>query len=292
MQSAQFQLHARIEERHWWFVARREILKRVIRGVLPPSRETTIVDVGCGTGANLATLAEQYRCVGIDTSADAIRLARGRFPAVEFIEGTAPRDLGTIVDRARLILLCDVLEHVPDDFALFSELLAATTAGTYFLITVPAELALWSQHDRAFGHYRRYDAVRLAEIWQGLPVRSIFASPFNARLYPLVKAIRAWHRWTGKVTGEAGTDFRLPRPTVNRSLYRVFAGEANRLARLAQGQSAVPYRRGVSLMALLQRRRGRSSLARSRWTSRPTSTIRQRRSPERAEAGRVPRRFP
>ena len=234
MQSAQFQLHARIEERHWWFVARREILRRVIHTVLPPSPETTIIDVGCGTGANLATLAGEYQCVGIDTSADAIRLARERFPGVEFIEGRAPRDLGRVVDRARLILLCDVLEHVPDDFALFSELLAATTPGTYLLITVPAELALWSEHDRAFGHYRRYDAARLAEIWQGLAVRPIFTSPFNARLYPLVKALRGWHRWRGKAAGEAGTDFRLPGPLVNRVLKRMFAGEADRLARLAK----------------------------------------------------------
>jgi SAM-dependent methyltransferase len=257
MQFAQFHLHAQIEERHWWFIARRRILTEVVQGVLPPSpRASTIVDVGCGTGANLAGLADRYDCVGIDTSAEAIRLARSRFPAVKFIHGMAPRDLGEIMDRAAVVMLCDVLEHVPDDFELFSELLAAARPGAYFLLTVPADRSLWSEHDRAFGHYRRYSAPRLAEIWQGLPVEPIFVSHFNARLYPLVKAVRTWNRLRRRAAGEAGTDFRMPSRAVNRALARCFAGEWHRLARLARGESVSPYRRGVSLMALVRREAG------------------------------------
>ncbi len=256
MKSAQFQLHAQIEEQHWWFVARRQILAEVIHAVLPPSKSTTIVDVGCGTGANLATLASDYECVGIDTSADAIRLAQARFPSVEFIRGMAPRDLGSVVDRTRLVLLTDVLEHVPDDFALFSELLAAVQPGTYFLVTVPAEQALWSEHDESFGHYRRYDPSRLEAVWQGLPVRPVFVTYYNSRLYPLVKAVRQWNRLRGKSGGEAGTDFRLPTPAVNHALARIFAGERDRLVGMARGQCRAPYPRGVSLMALLSRAAG------------------------------------
>src|SRR4051794_18145833 len=126
MQSAQFELHAEIEQRHWWFVARRQILNSVVNAVLPPDADTTIVDVGCGTGANLAGLADQYECIGIDSSSDAIRLAADRFPQVRFIHGLAPRDLGPIMDRARMVLVTDVLEHVPDDFQMFSELLAVS----------------------------------------------------------------------------------------------------------------------------------------------------------------------
>ena len=73
MRSEQFELHADIEERHWWFVARRKILGSLIESVLTPSRATTIIDVGCGTGANLAGLAGRYDCVGIDSSSQAVR---------------------------------------------------------------------------------------------------------------------------------------------------------------------------------------------------------------------------
>jgi SAM-dependent methyltransferase len=256
MQSEQFQLHAEIEHRHWWFVARRQILTSLIESVLPPSPQTTIVDVGCGTGANLAGLADRYHCVGIDASSHAIRLARHRFRQVRFVHGLAPRDLGSDMDRARLVLLTDVLEHVPDDFALFSELLAAAQPGTYFLLTVPADLSLWSEHDRSFGHYRRYDMQRFEQIWQGLAVKPLFASHYNSRLYPAVKLVRRWNRFRGRAAGAAGTDFVLPNRIVNSLLANCFAGERHRLVRLVKGERSAPFRSGVSLIALLQREAG------------------------------------
>lgn len=256
MQSAQFQLHARIEERHWWFVARRQIVRRLVREVLPPSRATTIVDVGCGTGANLASLAGDYNCVGIDTSGEAVRLAAERFPQVRFLHGYAPQDLGEVVDEAKLVMMMDVLEHVPDDFALLSSMLAATQPGTYFLLTVPADMALWSQHDVSFGHYRRYTVERLRQAWAGLPVTPLVVSPYNARLYGMVKLIRALNQRRGEAAGIAGTDFRQPAGPLNALLTRTFAGESQRLVNLLHGRRQAPYRRGVSLLALLYREHG------------------------------------
>jgi SAM-dependent methyltransferase len=256
MQWAQFQLHADIEQRHWWFVARRQIVRALIHEVLPPSPDATIIDVGCGTGANLAALADEYRCVGIDTSAEAIELASGRFPGLRFIHGSAPADLDDELDRARLVLLMDVLEHVPDDFALLSNLLAAASPGTYFLLAVPADLSLWSEHDVSFGHYRRYDLRRFEQIWQGLPVATLMSSYYNARLYPLVKAVRSWNRRRCQACGAAGTDFRMPIRPINQMLTRVFAGEARRLTGLLQRRVRRGYHSGVSLIALLRREGG------------------------------------
>ena len=84
---------------------RRRILCRLVAEVLPPSPQAVIVDVGCGTGGNIAALADRYPCVGIDTSAEAIELARQRFPKVRFIAGRAPSDLGELAGQARLFLL-------------------------------------------------------------------------------------------------------------------------------------------------------------------------------------------
>lgn len=255
MQSAQFQLHAEIEERHWWFVARRKIVRKLVEAVLPPKANRTVIDVGCGTGANIAALADGYRTIGIDTSAEAIELAKRRFPQVEFHCGFAPDDLGDKFAEADLVMLNDVMEHVPDDFQLLSSLLAAAKAGTYFLITVPADMALWSPHDVAFGHYRRYDLVRLQETWVGLPVATLLASPFNSRLYPLVRFLRRRNRNRGESSGAAGTDFQVPNCVANFVLRRVFAGEARTLTRSLQTNSK-PYGQGVSLIALLRRELG------------------------------------
>jgi len=256
MQTEQFQLHADIEQRHWWFVARRQIMRRLVEEVLPPSPETVVVDIGCGTGGNIAALADRYDCVGMDTSADAVELAAQRFNNVRFVSGESASDLGAVAMRAKLFLLMDVLEHVADDFAVFSGLLAASAPGTCCLLTVPADDSLWSEHDESFGHYRRYDRARLERLWADLPVKTLLVSYFNSRLLPLIRLIRSWNRRRGKVSGSAGTDFWLPTAPVNCLLKSVFAGEARRLVAALHCRRPGGYKSGASLVAIVRREPG------------------------------------
>ena len=149
----------------------------------------------------------------------------------------------------------DVLEHVSDDFALLSELLAAAEPGTHFLLTVPADPSLWSVHDESFGHYRRYDRPRLEMVWAGLPVSTRLVSYFNARLLPLVRLVRWRNRRRGQAAGQVGTDFWLPSRPVNFLLQAILAGESRRLLQVLQGRRQ-GYAAGASLMAILRREEG------------------------------------
>lgn len=255
MKRAHFELHALLEQDHWWFAARRQIMRALVRQVAPPNTGSLILDVGCGTGANIASLADAYECVGIDTSEDAIRLARQRFPGVRFVHGFAPAAVADEIGRAAVLTIMDVLEHVPDDFQVVSSLLAALPVGAHMLITVPAEAALWSAHDVSFGHYRRYDSQRLSETWRDLPVRVRLLSHFNTRLYPVVKRVRALGRMLGRASGQGSTDLAMPPAPLNGALRSIFAGEAVPLLRALDGGTP-PYRRGVSLIAVLQRGSG------------------------------------
>jgi len=252
MQTEQFHLNYEIELRHWWFVARRRILRGLLSQLVPACPETVVVDVGCGTGGNIGALSDTYTCVGIDPSAEAIALARSRFPKVHFLCGRAPHDLGDWAARANVVLATDVLEHVPEDAAMLAELVGAASSGTYFLLTVPADMALWSPHDESHGHYRRYDLAGFAKLWQDLPVRRLLVSYFNTRLYPIVRLIRLLNGWRGKASGDAGTDLRIPSSLTNRLLDRVFSGELQRLTDLFHGRRRQGYRYGVSLIAILQ----------------------------------------
>ncbi len=252
MQREQFELHARIERSHWWFAARRTIVRRLLNRLVPPGQGVRLVDVGCGTGGNLFALADDYRCLGIDTSAAAIELAKRRFPDVEFLCGWAPDDIRPELSEARIVLLMDVLEHVPDDFAMLARLWEAASPGTLFLITVPADPRLWSPHDQAFGHYRRYTRQRFERLWQQLPANCWLSSGLNARLQGAIRTVRWLSRWRGAASGAAGTDFQVPGPRVNRLLLRTFAGEADRLLAALEG-SGRPYQSGVSWLAVLER---------------------------------------
>jgi len=255
MQTDQFQLHAEIEDRHWWFCGRRRIVRRLLAEIAAPHTGRRIVDVGCGTGANIASLADAYACHGIDPSAEGIRLARERFPAVQFTCGLAPEAFGPAERDADVMLAMDVMEHVPDDFLFASSLLGTLKPGGHLLVTVPADERLWSPHDVNFGHYRRYTRERLERVWQGLPVTPLLVSHSMARLLPVVRTVRAVNRWRGRAAGAAGTDFAMPPGWINTGLENTFAGEATQLV-AAMREPRRAYPRGVSLIAILRREAG------------------------------------
>jgi hypothetical protein len=153
-------------------------------------------------------------------------------------------------------MMTDVLEHVPDDRALLASIIQACPEHTQIVLTVPADMRLWSPHDVAFGHYRRYDADSLAAVWDGLPVRTRLVSHFNTRLYPAVRAVRWINRRRGKTSGTANTDFKLPLAPINSALEKCFAGEGRHLIRAIDHRGNI-YRRGVSLIAVLERDKDR-----------------------------------
>ncbi|MDD5102913.1 MAG: class I SAM-dependent methyltransferase [Candidatus Peribacteraceae bacterium] len=251
MQLPQFQVHVDLEERHWWFLGRRAIVRTLLKRVVPPSRERLILDVGCGTGGNTAAFASQYTCVGIDPSSDAIAFARQRFPGIEFRQGFAPQDCRDLLRQADVVFFLDVLEHVREDFALVSQLLAGMKSGAYLFMTAPGDPDLWGPHDRGFEHERRYNLSRFRMLWEGLPVEECVCSALNARLYPIAKLSRLFSRFRGKALGPGQTDLSLPSAPVNALLYRIFAGEVKRILRAWQGGR--PYRHGVSVFAVLKR---------------------------------------
>jgi SAM-dependent methyltransferase len=247
--------YAMFEDDHWWFVARRRILRRMVRRLLEPSRDRLVIDVGCGSGGNLASLAAMFRCLGIDTSQTAIDLATRRFPTVQFVCGVAPRDIETDAAQADLWLLMDVLEHVEAADTLLRSLLAVAKPGALFFITVPADPALWSAHDDAAGHWRRYTTESLRQLWASLPVRERLLSGYNARLYWPVRILRGVTARLGRRYGSAhadGLDLRIPRKPFNGILTGLFTDESVRLTS-ALGNPQTGYRRGVSLIAVIER---------------------------------------
>ncbi len=247
------QLNARIEQRHWWFVARRQILTSLVRHVLPPDPGRVVVDVGCGTGSTLALLKGDYRCIGLDTSAEAVRLGGQRHPEAQFAMVREWSDGAEFFRQADLVLLNDVLEHIENEIDCFRQAFELVRPGTLFLITVPADPALWSPHDVVHGHFRRYTRQRLRELWAGLPAEEMLVSPLNWRLYPLVRMVRAISRIRGRAAGPGNTDLVLPAGPINSVLRTVFAGEAGRILAAVDGRRQPGRRRSVSLLAVLRR---------------------------------------
>jgi SAM-dependent methyltransferase len=252
-----FRVHADVEQRHWWFSARRSILRAVVDAVAPRDRVPLLLDLGCGVGATAPAFHPDYTYVGYEPSAVAVEFARSAHAGVTFRTGSAA-EAGHDLARADVVLLTDVIEHVEDDRQLLEDTIGPMRPGSWLLVTVPAGMELWSPHDVALGHHRRYDLDSLAAVWRGLPVRAALLSCFNARLYRPVRAVRWLTSRLARSAGAGGTDFAIPPAPVNAGLRRVFAGEAPRLAGSVNAAGPA-YTRGVSVIALLERTAGAGS---------------------------------
>lgn len=246
-------LHADREVHHWWFVARRRIVHALVDVLVPPGRDRLIIDVGCGTGATVAELARDRACVGIDVSPEGIALARERYPECEFRVGHAPADLGDLTGRADLFLLMDVLEHVRDDVALFTSIMAEAKPGALALITVPADPGLWSPHDVTHMHYRRYTVERLQALWRDDALEPVLLTGLNRRLLPVIRAVRALERRRGHAVGPGGTDLAMLPSPLNRMLVAIFAGEGRGVLARLRESPLDPEPTGVSLLAVVRR---------------------------------------
>lgn len=249
MDPSLFDQHARVEREHWWFVARRRIVSDVVARVARPSAR--VVDVGCGTGATLAGLADSYECHGMDASEHAVDLARARVPGVEFTMVEPDRVPAQLLATADVALCLDVLEHVERDREFLAELVDGLKPGAHIVITVPADTRLWSEHDIIYGHYRRYDAGSLRRLWLDLDVRERLVSPLNTRLFGLVYAARVLGR--RQFEREPTRDLEIPPRPLNALLCALFSGESRSvLSRLDAPRPHDPA--GVSLIALLEKR--------------------------------------
>ncbi len=244
------------EQTHWWFAARRSILRRVVDAVLGDrggrgSRRARVLDIGCGVASTLTAFHPDYECVGYDLSSDAIEFARAQHPEFELHVGSSS-NAAAAVAGVDVVLLNDVIEHVPDDRAMLCEIVEGMSPGAVLVITVPADMRLWSPHDERMGHYRRYDGEMLERAVRGMPLERAGMSYFMSRLYPVVRAVRAVSRRRGRAAGVSGIDLSYPPWPLNALLRTVFAGEGDRVVGALRGLSR-PYGFGVSLLGVYRR---------------------------------------
>lgn len=228
MDRAVYDRMAEIDEDHWWFAARRKIIDKVIRSQVALPGEARILEVGCGTGSNLALLKRFGRVEAIEPDDSARALASERGGIV--VRGGLLPDGVKLDDGAyNLIAMLDVLEHIPDDSATLKALRSKLRPGGRLLLTVPAMPWLWSAHDEAHHHKRRYTGVGLAELVEGSGYRIRYKSYFNTLLFPLIILARAM----GKLTGKEGGDDAMPPPFINWALEALFSAETAWLGRFS-----------------------------------------------------------
>ena len=221
MQAEYSESYARYEARHWWFRARRIILRSVLR-TLPLPPRARILEIGTGPGANLYHVyPPDARLFGIEPNPELAALAnqRGRIPVHTGSAEELPGALGMF----DAVAMFDVLEHTADDGRALENILRCLVPGGLLILTVPAYQLLWGPQDVVSGHYRRYTLRGLRALVRAAGLAPLRATYFNSLLFPAVAVFRLAGRLLRSSRGSS--DLRYSLGPVDQLLFLVFAAE-------------------------------------------------------------------
>ncbi len=282
-------MHA-LENHYWWFVGRRAIVRRLLREALPPGSAppealppgsallgsglasgaaastcgsgagVSLLDIGCGTGANLSMLRQAVgrgaRVTAVDFSDLALKFAAQANQA----QGIAVARC----DALRLpfggaafstVTMLDVLEHLSDDRAALAEVSRVLRPGGRYVFSVPAYQHLWSAHDEALHHFRRYELRELGALLRqsGFVVEKLSfamsAMPPAAWLWRKLILPFAPRRPRHAARHSQGAVLPTVPPIINRALIKYLEAEGKLIARR-------PLQFGTSLVGIARKRGG------------------------------------
>jgi 2-polyprenyl-3-methyl-5-hydroxy-6-metoxy-1,4-benzoquinol methylase len=248
-----FESLPRIEARHFWFVARREVILDAMRRHIPDLDRRPLFDIGCGTGGLVSYLAAEGVPVGgaCDAYVQALEIARRRLdvPLVLVDEGRLP----PLAPGHGLLTMFDVLEHIDDDHGTLAWLASVLEPGGYLVLTVPAHPFLFDESDERAHHRRRYRREEMREKLRAAGFEIELLTHFMAPLVPILAALRAPRRLMGRRTvAPRGWDAQLRVvPGIN-TAFRALLAVERRCLRLVEP----PF--GSSLLAVARRPRLRA----------------------------------
>lgn len=184
MDEQEIRKSASLEQRHWWYAERRALVRRLV-SPLPPGRA---LDVGCGGGGNTGVLRDLgWRVSGLEYSPAAAGLATSR--GLDVVRGDARR-LPFADASMDLVMSTDMWEHIDDDEAVARETFRVLKPGGRLLVAVPCSMSLWSGHDVALGHVRRYEKPELTGLMERAGLEVVDVRSWNVLLRPVVRARR------------------------------------------------------------------------------------------------------
>lgn len=244
MNPEMYEVHDRLEDRHWWFEGRRRVIREVMRRHLLPRARRRLLDVGCGTGGMFPLLAEFGEIDGAEASPDALARARRKFPDRRIESCDLPSKLpeGTW----DVVTAFDVIEHLDQPIDSLRSMRQRLPFDGQVVVTVPAFQFLWSHHDVVNHHRRRYSRMELVSQLSSAGLRVTFCSYFNTLLFPAVAAARLVEKvLPAGLIKRNDSDLEETSAPINRVLTSLFGSE-----RLAVGRTQLPF--GVSLIAVAQ----------------------------------------
>jgi len=172
------------------------------------------LDIGAAGGGNTRVMrARGWRAVAVDYSETAVEVARNR--GLSAFRADARR-LPVRSGSCDLVAAFDVLEHIDADYLVAGEIARVLRPGGTALIAVPCDMSLWSAHDEAVGHVRRYSGAALEQVVQKAGLRIDRMWSWNVLLRPAMALRRK---------SSTGSDLDDVQPVLNRVLTSIVVAE-------------------------------------------------------------------
>ena len=245
MNVAEFDRMFAVEETHWWYKGRRALVRAALDRYAGAKRPLQMLDLACATGMSFRFLQDYGEIRGIDISAETIRLCAER--GIDRIVQADALELPFKEGSFDVTLALDAFEHFEDDVAAMREVYRILRPGGTLVVTVPAFMALWSPHDEAYHHFRRYRRPQLRGRLEQAGFVCERMSYSSMTLFLPVWALRRLRALKGGDAEEATSDFAVPMPAPLEWL----AGLITRTETALETKVDLPF--GVSLYGVLRK---------------------------------------
>lgn len=207
------------ESHHWWHLGKMHFVEDLIKRTYSPKKQLKILELGCGTGHFTQRLKKYGKVLGADISVEALKVCRNRG-----ITNTKKVDITKMTpsvfggEKYDLVLALDVLEHIQDDLNVMERTHRILADDGLFIITVPAYKFLWSDHDEALHHKRRYRSVELTTKLTDAGFEIVHKTHYVAFLFPAIFAYRMFRNIFSRDVYPKTSYFMLP-SLLNRFLF-------------------------------------------------------------------------
>jgi len=248
-----YKLHYQLEKEFWYFLYKRDLVKEFIERVRLPKRfRGDILDIGCGTGSILQMLDGLGVSFGVDNNLSALHFCAKR-GLTRLIAADVMGRIPFREERFDIVCALDLLEHLSleGEEKCLDDIYRILKKDSYLILTLPAFGLLWSEHDLAAGHKRRYKKKELIKrlAFAGFTVER--CTYFNCFLFPPVLLFRKFIRklWSFKKNKKElylDFDFHFP------SLFTdVLFPAVSRIEKMALEYFDLPF--GVSLICICRK---------------------------------------
>jgi SAM-dependent methyltransferase len=217
----------RAEQRHFWFRGFRRFVRALLEQSTAGLSRPTLLDCGCGTGANLRLLQEFGTPFGVDMTWRGLRFAHDR--GVSRLARATVANLPFLAGTFDVTVSFDVLYCLEDDDErrAIAEMYRVLRPGGSLIVNVAALDMLKGDHSVLVSEVRRYTRRRLADKLSAAGFRIDRITYTNASIFPVTAGVRALQRLRGlKAEGGERGDFYVPPAPINALFSGALAVEA------------------------------------------------------------------